>query len=62
MAPTALDQVDGNPAQDLHALLLTNPKPPPEQLKDIIHNLYALMVQSYDYQGPNTADAMTAEM
>ncbi|KAF1350822.1 mediator of RNA polymerase II transcription subunit 10 [Delphinella strobiligena] len=33
-----------------------------EQLKNIINNLYMLIVQSYDYHGPNTAQAMTAEI
>jgi len=33
-----------------------------DQLKEIILNLYSLMVQSYEYQGPATANAMTTEV
>lgn len=32
------------------------------QLKAIIDNLYFLIVQSHDYHGPQTTQAMTAEM
>jgi len=33
-----------------------------DQLKEIILNLYSLMVQSYEYQGPATANAMSTEV
>ncbi|GAB7351209.1 hypothetical protein MBLNU459_g1647t1 [Dothideomycetes sp. NU459] len=32
------------------------------QLKAIVDNLYLLIVQSYDYHGSNTAQAMTSEI
>lgn len=32
------------------------------QLKDIVQNLYNLIVQSFDHQGPPTHDAMKREM
>jgi mediator of RNA polymerase II transcription subunit 10 len=32
------------------------------QLKDIVQNLYNLIVQSYDHQGSKTQDAMKREV
>jgi mediator of RNA polymerase II transcription subunit 10 len=32
------------------------------QLKDIVQNLYNLIVQSYDHHGSKTQDAMKREM
>ena len=32
------------------------------QLKDIVQNLYTLIVQSFDHQGNPTQDAMKREM
>jgi|TARA_R110002003_G_scaffold1005_6_gene22022 mediator of RNA polymerase II transcription subunit 10 len=32
------------------------------QLKDIVQNLYNLIVQSYDHQGNKTQEAMKREM
>ena len=46
------------PKKVLHIFALTCT----DQLKEIILNLYSLMVQSYEYQGPATADAMTTEV
>ncbi|KAI9672799.1 MAG: RNA polymerase II mediator complex subunit [Alyxoria varia] len=33
-----------------------------DQMKDIIHNLYCLMVQSHDYRGAQTTSAMKSEI
>lgn len=56
-----MDELDGTKDVDNIECVCTDHRSA-DQLKEIILNLYTLMVQSYEYQGPATAGAMTNEV
>lgn len=56
----SLHQTDGNAPSSTSLQRLA--KKYAAHLKAIISNLYLLIVQAHDYQGPNTQQAMTDEM
>lgn len=56
----ALSQVDGWFLRHMHRVLsLTKPV---DHMKDVVQNLYNLIVQTYDHRGTNTELAMREEM
>lgn len=61
--PTQEDVCRSNPLNVcLVADFMTALKEIEAQLKDIVQNLFNLMVQGYDHQGPKTQDAIKREV